>query len=235
MKNKNLIDSFNNAISGVIHAIRTERNMKFHVVAAVAVLIASLFMKLTRVEFIIVCFAISLVFICEMINTAIEALVDIIIDIYHPKAKIIKDVAAGAVLISTLFALIVAYFIFFDKVGSELETGLVRIQQTPIHITAVALVVTVVIVLILKAFSKITTPLSGGIPSGHAAISFSITTALALWTQNAAITILSLIISLMLIQSRLEGKIHNMLELVTGAVLGFLITLLLFQVFYCNV
>ncbi|MGI6778669.1 MAG: phosphatase PAP2 family protein [Acetivibrionales bacterium] len=69
-------------------------------------------------------------------------------------------------------------------------------------------------------------------PSGHAAVAFSVTTAIALWTGNAAVTLLSLMMSLLLVQSRLEGKIHSVLELVAGSLLGFLVTLLLFQLLY---
>jgi diacylglycerol kinase (ATP) len=69
-------------------------------------------------------------------------------------------------------------------------------------------------------------------PSGHSAIAFSATTAVALWTNNVNITILFLIVSLLVVQSRLEGKIHTVVELVAGAAIGFSVTLLLFQVFY---
>ena len=72
--------------------------MKFHIISAIIVLIAVLFFNLSRIEFLIVYLAIALVFICELFNTAIEGVVDVIVDVYHPKAKIIKDVAAGAVL-----------------------------------------------------------------------------------------------------------------------------------------
>jgi diacylglycerol kinase (ATP) len=86
-------------------------------------------------------------------------------------------------------------------------------------------------VLILKMVFKKGTPFSGGMPSGHSAIAFSAVTAAALYSNNSAITILFLIVALLVVQSRLEGKIHNVLELLTGAVIGFLVTLLLFQIF----
>lgn len=231
MKNKNLIESFNNAIQGIIHTIKSERNMKIHISAAVLILLLSLFYDLTRTEFLIVCLTIALVFICELFNTAIEALVDTIIGIYHPKAKIVKDTAAGAVMVAAFLSLIVAYFIFYDRVSSTLAIGIVRIKQTPMHIAIIALVLTIIFVLVLKAFSKSGSPLSGGMPSGHAAIAFSATTAIALWTENVNVTILALLVTLLVIQSRLEAKIHSFLELLVGAVLGFSLTLLLFRLF----
>ncbi len=232
MKNRNLLDSFNNAINGIIHAIKYERNMKIHAVSAILVLMMSLLYRLTRLEFLAICLTICLVIICELLNTAIEVLVDIIVDVYHPKAKIIKDVTAGAVLVTSTLALIVGYVIFFDKVKSSLENGIIVVRQSPMHLTVIALIITMLTVLILKARLKTGTPFHGGMPSGHAAASFSITTAIALWTDNMSVTILSLFIAFLVIQSRLEGKIHNMPELVAGAALGILVTLLLFQVFY---
>ncbi|OGO81710.1 MAG: diacylglycerol kinase [Clostridiales bacterium GWC2_40_7] len=232
MKNRNLIESFNNAINGVIYSIKAERNMKIHISAAALILLLSLFYDLTRTELLLVCLTIVVVLICELFNTSMEVLVDTIIEIYHPKAKIIKDTAAGAVLISAFFSLIVAYFIFYDRVSTSLEIGIIRIKQAPMHLSIIALIMTIIFVLVFKAYTKRGTPLSGGMPSGHSAIAFSVTTAIALWTENVNITILVLLVTLLVVQSRLEAKIHSVLELLAGAVLGFALTLLLFKVFY---
>ena len=230
MKNRSLIESFNNAINGIISTFRSERNMKIHIAAGVLVLGLSLFYDLTRLEFIIVCITIALVIICELFNTAIEILIDTLIGIYHPRAKAVKDTAAGAVLVSALLSVIVAYFIFFDRVSTSLASGIERIRHAPMHLTVIAIVLTMAAVLVLKAVFK-GTPLSGGMPSGHSAIAFSAATAVALYTNNPSVTILFVIVALLVVQSRLEGKIHNIFELLTGAVIGFLVTLLLFRLF----
>jgi diacylglycerol kinase (ATP) len=232
MKSRNLTDSFNNAVNGIIYVIKNERNMKVHIVAAVAVLIFSLFFELTKLEFIIICITIGIVIICELFNTSIEVIVDTITETYDQRAKIIKDVAAGAVLVSAFVALVVAYFIFFDRVSSGLAMGITRVRRSPMHISIISLTLTIITVLVLKAFSKTGTPFRGGMPSGHAAVAFSATTAVALWSGSASITILSLIVSVLVVQSRLEAKVHSWFELLTGAVVGFFVTLLLFQVFY---
>jgi len=229
MKNRTLVESFNNAFNGIISAVKTERNMKIHLVAAVLVLILSLFYDLSRTEFLIVCVTIALVIICELFNTAIEVIIDTIIGIYHPKAKVVKDTAAGAVFLSALLAVVVGYFIFFDRVSTSLETVISRIKQAPMHITVIAIVLTMAVVLILKFLFKKGTPFSGGMPSGHSAIAFSAATAVALYSNNSGITMLCLIIALLVVQSRLEGKIHNIIELSAGALIGFLVTLLIFQ------
>lgn len=231
MKNRSLIDSFNNALNGIISTVRSERNMKIHLTAAVLVLILSLFYDLTRVEFLIICITISIVIICELFNTAIEVIIDTLIGVYHPKAKVVKDTAAGAVFISALLSVFVAYMIFYDRVSTSLEIGIVRIKQTPMHITIMAILLTMITVLLLKTFFRKGTPFSGGMPSGHSAVAFSATTAVALYSNNVSITILFFIVSLLVVQSRLEGKIHTVIELIAGAVIGFSVTLLLFQFF----
>jgi len=107
--------SFNNALSGIIFALKKERNMKFHFCAALIVLILSFFYRLSKVELTIVCLTVGLVIICELFNTAVEMIMDILVDVYHPKVKKIKDIAAGAVLVSAIVSLIVGYFVFIEK------------------------------------------------------------------------------------------------------------------------
>ena len=232
MKNRNILESFNHAIQGIIYTVRSERNMKIHVSAASVIFVLSLFYRLSAVEFLLVCISVALVVICELFNTAIEVLVDSLIHTYHPKVKIIKDVSAGAVMVSAAAALATGYFLFFDRLRSGLEQGISLVKHSPVNLTVVALLVTFVLVIIIKLAFGWGNFLKGGMPSGHTAIAFSITTAIALWTGNASITLLCLGLSLLLVQSRLEGKIHTLLELLAGALLGSLVTLLLFQVLY---
>lgn len=115
MKNRNLIDSFKNAFQGIWYAFVKERNMKIHVAAATAVILLSLWLGVSKIEMTVLCLTIAMVICFELINTAMEVMVDIIVDVYHPKAKIIKDVSAGAVFISALFSIVAGVTILFDK------------------------------------------------------------------------------------------------------------------------
>ena len=223
MKSRNIIDSFNYAIKGIIHAVKSERNMKIHIAFGIAVFLLSLFFDLTKTEFMIICLTVAMVLISEMFNTAIEVVVDLIEEKYNLKAKIIKDVSAGAVFIG--------YFIFFERVSTGLEMGIERIKQYPMHVIVIILAITVLVVVVLKAFSRKGTPLRGGMPSGHAAIASALSTAVALWSVDIKITVLCVVLSSLVIQSRLEAKIHSFLEVFFGAVIGFVITLLLFRIF----
>lgn len=89
--------------------------MGLHVLAAAIAIAASFYFKVEKVELLFVVAAIFFVFTAEMLNTAMEATVDLLTDKYHILARIAKNVAAGAVLLAALFALIVAFFVFGDK------------------------------------------------------------------------------------------------------------------------
>lgn len=230
MKSRNLIDSFNYAIEGILHVFKTQRNMKIHFAIAMAVLFFCLFLDLTRVEFVIILFTISLVLIAEMINTAIETTIDMLVKNYNPMAKIAKNVAAGAVLIAAVNSVLVAYLIFFDRVNPWTKIVLVKIRESPIHVTVISILVVVFLTLILKVYFKKGTPMRGGMPSAHSAIAFSVATAITFMTANAFISTLSFLLALMVAESRVEGKIHTFSQVFVGAILGILFTVLIFQI-----
>lgn len=121
MKNRNLIESFKTAFQGIWYTFVKERNMKIHVTAAILVILLSLWLKVSKLEFAILCLTVSVVVCFELINTAMEVMVNIIVDVYHPKAKIIKDVSAGAVFVSALFSIIIGFIILYDKLLHKIE------------------------------------------------------------------------------------------------------------------
>src|SRR6185437_11376086 len=99
---KNHIDSFRYAVEGIIHVFRTQRHMRFHFITVVSVLALGLLYRLSRVEMAILFLVCSGVLITEMLNTAVESVVDMVTQAYHPLAKLAKDIAAGAVLIAAI-------------------------------------------------------------------------------------------------------------------------------------
>jgi len=110
---KTTLVSFKHAIEGIIHVFRTQKHMRFHFLMATVIVLLGALMRLPREQWFLLYFAMALVFLTEMLNTAIEACVDLITDSYHPLAKIAKDIAAGAVLVATVLAVIVAVLVFF--------------------------------------------------------------------------------------------------------------------------
>jgi diacylglycerol kinase (ATP) len=206
--------------------------MRYHLFAALAALILSLVLNISRIEFILLCMAIVLVLATEMLNTAIEVVVDMIADTYHPLAKIAKDIAAGVVLIASIGALTLAYLILYPALKAAISTGIWHMRKTQDDVVAfVALAVVVIIVVIIKAFLGKGEPLRGGMPSGHAAVSFSIWVAALYLTQSLSAGILTFVLALMVSWSRWSSGIHRPLEVLAGAALGAGLTMIFFWVF----
>ncbi|SHJ46755.1 diacylglycerol kinase (ATP) [Geosporobacter subterraneus DSM 17957] len=229
MKVRKLLDSFNFAIDGILYTLKTQRNMRIHFTAAILVLFLSLFFDISKLEMLILFFTIALVIIAEMINTSIEATIDLITNQYHELAKIAKNVAAGAVFIAALNAIIVAYVIFFNKLDQVTEIVLHKVRHVPMHITFISFIIVGLIVISLKAFLGGGTPFRGGMPSGHTAIAFSILTSVAWISENTFIITLCFIMALLVAESRFETRIHSLFQVIIGALLGVFITLMIFQ------
>lgn len=114
-KNRRYIDSFRYAFKGVQTVFQEERNMRTHVAAGVTIFILGLFLPLSQSDWLWLFLASFLVIVMEIWNTAIENLVDLVTDEYHPLAKKVKDMAAAAVLISTMFAVCTGLIILVPK------------------------------------------------------------------------------------------------------------------------
>lgn len=229
MKESNIIQSFNCAIEGFIYALKSQRNMRIHFLIAVFVLLLGIYLNFTGMELLILCFAIALVFLSEMINTAVELTIDLVHGEFNPLARIIKDVTAGAVLIASINAVVAGYLLFSKHLAFSLEEGLMRVRQSPWHITFISFILVLAIVVMVKAIFHKGKPLRGGMPSGHSAIAFAMWTVISIMTSNGLIAVLAFIMAFLIARSRLVQAIHDIWEVVAGAALGILVTVLLFQ------
>jgi len=131
---RSLKESFSYAFGGLIYSLKTQRNMKLHFLAGIVVLTLSLFLPFNGYDYLFVFFAVALVIIAEMINTAIEATVDLFTNDYHYLAKIAKDVAAGAVLLAAINSIGVLFLVIIPKVKGLSLLNLYRIRLYPYHI-----------------------------------------------------------------------------------------------------
>jgi diacylglycerol kinase (ATP) len=230
-----LLQSFNAAFEGVVHVFSAQRNMRIHFAAAVVVLVAALAVGVTKAQLIALVFAIALVLVAEMVNTAVEAAVDVATTAFDPVAKVAKDAAAGAVLIAAVNAVVVGYLVFSEAFADRSARLLARLADAPTELTLVALVLTILVVVALKALTHTGTPLRGGLPSGHAALAFAGWMAVTLVLQGSShqflVSSLAFMMALLVVQTRVETGVHTIFEVTTGALLGALVTLLLFQVF----
>lgn len=232
-KNRKLTDSFNHAIDGVLNTAKNERNMKVDLVVAFLVLAVSLFFNMSKTEFALLSISIMMVLSAETFNTAIENFCDVLVgEHYHSKIKLAKDAAAGAVLITSVNAIIVGYLIFFDKIARISDSVYIRIRNKSSHIAFIVIAMVLIAVVILKVvfYRGHGRPLRGGSVSGHAALAFCLATLAAFLVDSTAIAVLSYLLAALVAQSRYEGKIHSLGEIVMGSLLGILVTAAVFVV-----
>jgi diacylglycerol kinase (ATP) len=234
-RSPSLFHSFNHAAEGIVHALRTQRNLWIHFAIAAAVLVAAAGFGASKLELAILLLAITFVLVAELVNTAVEATVDVASTAFDPMAKLAKDIAAGAVLVSALNAVAVGYLVFSGTVAERSSEFLGRLRDAPAELTLVSLAVTVILVIGLKAVTGRGTPLRGGLPSGHAAVAFagwmSVTLVLDDSTHHFLVSSVTFIMALLVAQTRVETGVHSASEVATGAAVGALTTLLLFQAF----
>jgi diacylglycerol kinase (ATP) len=227
-----VIDSFNYAFEGIIHVLRTQRNLRIHFLAAVLVFGGAIAVGVSRLQLISLVLAVAFVLVAEMLNTAIEGVIDVSTTSFDPNAKLAKDIAAGAVLIASITAVAIGFLVFQSAVGQRATNALDRVRAAPAEITLVALVLVVLIVIATKAWTGRGTPLRGGLPSGHAALAFAGwvgVTYLVGDHHRFVVSGLTLIMAVLVAQTRVESGIHSSLEVAYGGALGAIVTLVVFQ------
>jgi diacylglycerol kinase (ATP) len=167
------------------------------------------------------------------VNTAVEATIDLSTPSFDPLAKIAKDLAAGAVLIASVNAIAVGYLVLADRLKRPSSRLVNELGDAPVNLTVIALVLTLIVVIAVKAATGRGTPLRGGLPSGHAALAFGGWTAITFITidHRIVVSFVALIMALLVTQTRVEAGVHTTFEVFVGAVIGTLVTLILFQIF----
>ena len=104
------------AFEGIKHVFKAERNFRVHVLIAVIVLANAFYFRLSALEWIFILLSIFGVFVLELINSAIERVVDLIVEDYHPLAKQAKDIGAATVLVYAVMTVIIGFIIFLPKI-----------------------------------------------------------------------------------------------------------------------
>ncbi len=233
LKNDSFLEAWKNALDGIIYAITTQGNIKKQLVIAVIVMLISLFFDLNRAEFLCLMFTVVLILVAEMINTAIETVVDLYTDLYHPKAKIAKDVGAGAVVLTAINAVIVAYFLLFEKISTIGLKLVDEVANSPVHLAFVAVLLTVITIVTIKAAStnkKNKFIKENFMPSGQTAVAFAGLTIIWLTTRNVVIFTISLVLALLIALNRYENKKRSKSEIIVGACVGILVVILLYGI-----
>ncbi len=227
-----IVRSFDHAFQGLIHAVRTQRNMRFHVAAALLVLAVSVAAGVSLLELALLVLVVSFVLVVEMLNTAIEYAVDLVTGEYHPLAKLSKDVSAGAVLVSSIGAVLVGVLILADDAWALLF-GLQDARRGPVVITVGVLGAVALLVVAIKALAGPGGTPFAALPSGPAALAFAGWVAVSFVAvgspYGALVSLLTLLLALLVCLSSVEGRAGDLRGVVSGAVVGSVVTFAAFQ------
>jgi len=228
---RDFVAPFRVAMSGLVHTFRTQRHMRIHLYITLVVVLGAMLLNLRIREILVLLFMVNFVLVAEMFNSAIEATVDLVSPTYNPLAKFAKDIAAGAVLITTIMAIVVGALIALgDDTWERIKISLTA-ETLGIPIAArliVGVPIILVLVVIGKGLGKRGQVLKGGLVSGHAAIAFFLAGAIVFMSDQAIVAALAIMLAAIVAQSRWEAKIHSIFELTLGATVGSLVAVLLF-------
>ncbi len=225
-------ESLNVAIEGIILATKTERNMRIHFIVALSAILLALFLRLSKIDLLLIFISAFFVLFAETINTSIEYLSDYISEEKSLKMAAVKNLAAGAVLLSAFGSFIVGYEIFSKYLYYMIYYILNMMRTSGSDISIVVISFVFVAIIAIKALFNKGTPLRGGLPSGHSAIAFSIWLIVSFLTLNPIVSLLTFILALLIAFSRINSGTHTRLEVFVGSLIGVLITALIFKLFY---
>lgn len=220
--------SFRFAAEGVLHCFRTQKHMQLHFLMLTLVLISGLMLSLDARSMLLLLFAVTLVITTELINSAVESVVDLVVEGYHPAAKIAKDVAAGAVLVASVNAIIVGVVVFFGAAPLQPrgDGKPPEMQPDVAVVLAVGVLVMATLVIMTKLLTGRSNPelLRGGAISGHSAVGFFLAMTIVLTSGDRLVGVLALALAALVAQSRVDAGIHTVQQVVLGAVLAIFLT-----------
>lgn len=229
-KNKSIFSATKNAINGLIHVFKTERNLRIDYVIGVLVFCTSFFFNFTKTEFACLCLTIGFVIFAEMINSTIEYMVDLLTDQYDERAKAAKDIAAGGVLISGGIAVIVAYFLFIDKLKGASLMLFNQMINSNVHILATILFVIILLTVILKGVFSKSRNYVKAFPSTRIVISFGLATFLLLITKSILVGGVAFALCFIITELKRENEKVHLAYIILSALLGILLVLIVYQI-----
>ncbi|SFJ08780.1 diacylglycerol kinase [Thermoflavimicrobium dichotomicum] len=224
---KKVLKSFRYALEGLKYTVVTQRNMRIHFFVALAVLLLSLYLPLNKMEVLVLFVTIILVIFAELINTAIEAVVDMITEEFHPLAKIAKDVAAGAVLLTAGLAVIVGLSVFYPYLNQLFHMVWTQSPTKPNIGLAAIIVFDFFFTLLLKGWFHRMGKKEWE-PSMIISVAFCVATLVVALIWNLMITFLVYFLTtlLLVLRFRMDG---NRVAILFGAIIGILVAVVGFQ------
>jgi diacylglycerol kinase (ATP) len=234
MRARTVLESYRFAMDGLVRMLETEHHVRYYFVFIVAVLALSVVLRVNKTELILLTFTIALVLVAELANTAVEMLVNLTTESYHPLAKAAKDVAGAMVLVSTTTALLVGALIFLDRMRLRqwLHEPLHR-EADPLramlHVIYVGIPIVAVLVVLGKLRARRGTITRGGALSGHSALAAFLATAAWYLGASGGVMVLAVGLWLLVAQSRIDAGIHSLWEVLAGGALAVVVAVVLFQ------
>lgn len=229
-KNKTFVTALGHAIDGVIRAFKTERNLRIDYVIGLFVLITSLFFDFSKTEFACLCLTIGFVIFAEMINSTVEYIVDLITDKYDDRAKAAKDIAAGGVFISGMVAVVVAYFLFVDKLSFATTRVITTILSSKLYILFTIIFAVIILAVILKGIFAKNERYSTAYPSARVALAFALTTYVYLITRSIFVGGVAFVLSILIAQIKVENTKNKPIFIILSALMGILVVLIIYQI-----
>ena len=218
MRSRTLLESFQFAVDGLIHVLHSHRHMRYHFILGALVLLLSAVMRVTRQELLLLTVAITFVIIAELVNTALETIVDLASPEYHPLAKVAKDVGGAIVLVASLSALLIVVGVFISTQGLEMFEA--TQHRPPPHVLQMLLVGTTAVVLaavLAKLWQGHWALTRGGMVSAHAALAFFCFVSVFYLSPDPVVWVLAFVLAVLVAESRVEAGIHNLREVLIGA------------------
>ncbi|CAN7439194.1 diacylglycerol kinase [Paenibacillus sp. LjRoot153] len=219
--------SFRYAYEGIKYALDTQRNMKFHFSVAFLVLLAALFVHLSKTDILFILLAVTLMIVTELINTAVEKTVDLAMPDRHPLAKIAKDVAAASVLVSAMFAIVVGLVVFYEPIDQLLRHT--RLQETPMSAGAIWILIALVMLTVIVIETRFSDKGKLVRPSLLTAIAFAIATVILVLVTETIAALLGYTLSIIILIVLYDKKTRPFPALFLGAMIGIVVTLLAFS------
>ena len=229
VRGRGLLESSRNAVDGLLHVLQQDWHMRFICLVGAIVMLISALLRVTRLEVLILLVAVALVVLAEVLNRAIEVIVDMVSPGYHPLARVAKDVGGAGVLVAAIMGSVVALGVFVNADALAVIQGLsTRGAPGFTHVGFVGLVTVVVAVILGKVWGGHGSLTRGGLVSAHSALGFFCFISIWFLTTDPITRGLAFVLAALVAESRVEAGIHTVREVVIGTAVAQVVGTLLY-------
>jgi diacylglycerol kinase (ATP) len=201
-------------VDGLVHVMHRHRHMRYHFVLGALVLLFSAVVPVSRDELLLLAVAITFVIMAELINSALETVVDLVSPEYHPLAKIAKDIGGAVVLVASISAALIVIGVFITAKGLELRA---RPEPHVLHVVLVGAAAVITAVVLAKLWTGHWNLTRGGWVSAHSALAFFCFVSIFYLSGDPVVWLLALVLAVLVAQTRVEAGIHSIREVLIGA------------------